>query len=282
MPCIADWEIDHSNEFYMSAQVSKLCESRLLNGDTIPTMKGGDIVFVKTDYLKNNFFQREILPEIKVPFMLISGISSFEVDNYVPILENEFVMRWYCTNPPIKHEKIIGLPIGFEEAERDGGNQKILHEFLSKSHKNKRNKILLPYHTLSTNTARNEAASYLKELPFVDVQTEKLKFDEYLELLAKYKYCICLEGAGFDTHRNYECLLVNTLPIMKQSNIKLIYDDWNLPYEFVTDWKSIDKIFFTKISNTRYNYNDVNEFFDVKSHLRRILNDSCISSFRSG
>ena len=60
-----------------------------LTENSINDVKENDIIFVKTDYLKSNYFQTEVLPRIKVPFKLVSGISSYTVDNYQPIIDNE-------------------------------------------------------------------------------------------------------------------------------------------------------------------------------------------------
>ena len=103
MPCIADWSMDCSDEFYRSNSVSRICSPPYLTENTINDVKENDIIFVKTDYLKSNYFQLEVLPRIKVPFRLVSGISSYTVDNYQPIIDNELCTKWFCTNPPMEH-----------------------------------------------------------------------------------------------------------------------------------------------------------------------------------
>ena len=266
MPCIADWSLDNSSEFYISADVTKLCESTQLDETSASKVKENDIVFVKTDYLKNNYFQSRILPKIENKFILVSGISSFNVDNFHEIIDNSNVMKWFCTNPPVKHEKVIGIPIGFEEKERDGGNQEVLKRCMNFKLP-KKEKILLPYHTESTSPHRKSNIDFLKNLDFVDVQTEKLPFEKYLKLLSGYKYCICLEGAGYDTHRNYECLLVGTVPIMKNTNISLIYRDWNLPSIFTDDWY---KLTYPDQGNS-FDFSFVENFLKTSSHISRIV-----------
>jgi len=270
MPCVANWAIDNSSDFYLSAGVSKVCEPKELNESNAHEVEDNHIVFVKTDYLKNGFFQSKILPLIKKKFTLVSGISSYTVDQYASILENEYVNAWYCTNPPIRHEKVIGIPIGFEERERDGGNQQVLQKFYNLNVEVKINKILLPYHTVSTNPSRQNALNYLKSLPFVDVQTDKLSFEDYLELLSRYKYCICLEGAGWDTHRNYECLLTGTVPIMKQSNVSLIYEDWDLPCEFIENWTGVNEDYFNMLNQKAFEFSSVKKFLQTSNHVKRI------------
>ena len=270
MPVVADWVIDYTDSWYREWGVSSIHENTFLTNENISAIEEGDIVFVKTDFLKNNVFQEQILPNINVPIVLVSGISSYNVDNYQPLLESSKILKWFCTNPPCVHEKIVGVPIGFEEKERPGGNQKLLKSMELNPIKN--GKILLPKHTEDTNKDRMQSIEYLKSLDFVDVQDDKLPFNEYLELISRYKYCICLEGAGFDTHRNYECLLVGTVPIMKTSGVKNIYDDYNLPSRFLDSWSQLDAELYNELKNTSFDFSNVEDFLKTKTHMNRIKN----------
>ena len=273
MPCVADLTLDYDNDYYKSCGVSRRCEGDDITEESLTNMKPNDIIFIKTDFIRNGLFEHKILPKIKVPFILISGVSSYSIENYDNILNSPLLLKWYCTNPPCRHEKIKPLPIGFEERERDGGDQEILKRYYDKVFVDKTERVLLPYHTIGTNPIRDEHIEYLRTLPFVDFQETKLPFSEYLEQLSKYKYCICLEGAGWDTHRNYECLLTQTVPIMLRSNIKLIYDNNDLPCEFVSDWKNINQNFYNHITSQHYNFSWSKYFLLTQTHVDRILND---------
>jgi len=189
---IADHCLDETPEFYSSVGVSKLHSKSLDPGK----VESNDVVFVKTDYVFNGVFQKYFLPRIKNKFTLITGVSSYQVSKGYDIsglLESSKIIRWYCTNAPA-HHKVVPLPIGFEEKERDGGDQDVLKLARDnrKPREDKKNKLLLPYHTLSTNPQRSELFYYLKSLPFVETQEDKLPFEAYLRLLNDYKFVICL------------------------------------------------------------------------------------------
>ena len=271
MPVVAKWVVDYPDSYYRTHGVSSIHNNTFLNQENISLIEEGDIVFVKTDFLKDGSFQQQILPNIQVPFVLISGVSSNSVDNYESLLNEEKILKWFCTNPPCEHEKVVGIPIGFEEKERDGGNQEVINSFLGKSVE-KNNRVLLPYHNKNTNIVRGAAIDYLKSLPFVDVQEEKLPFKEYLELMSTYKYCVCLEGSGFDTHRNYESLLVGTVPIMKNSGINLMFNDYELPLCFIGDWKDIDDDFYELLESEPFDFSNVNHFLKTKTHMDKVKN----------
>ena len=180
MPTIADHSLDLADDFYASAGVTRLHDHPELEPENVSE---NDIVFVKTDFLHDWTFQRDFLPRIKNRFTLVTGISSYEVQGKESdILENDNVKHWFCTNPPdVNSDKIIPLPIGFEEKERDGGNQEILNSQRDNSPpwEDKLDKLYLPYHTIGTNPRRDSQVAFLASLSFVEIETDRLSFSDY-------------------------------------------------------------------------------------------------------
>jgi len=267
---IADHCLDETPEFYSSVGVSKL-HSKSLDPEKV---ESGDVVFVKTDYVFNGVFQKYFLPRIKNKFTLITGVSSYQVSKGYDIsglLESSKIIRWYCTNAPA-HHKVVPLPIGFEEKERDGGDQDVLKLARDnrKPREDKKNKLLLPYHTLSTNPQRSELFYYLKSLPFVETQEDKLPFEAYLRLLNDYKFVICLEGSGPDVHRNYEALLVDTVPINIKNLIEDLFTYYNLPGEFLNSWTDLVEDYFEKMITCSYNMEPSERFLTIQYHTEKI------------
>ena len=124
MSTVADHVLDFDESFYIGAGVSRLHKKDNLDPSKV---EEDDIVFVKTDYIYHGNFIN-ILKLIKNKFTLISAGSSYNVSfghpSYLDILNSDKVKYWFCTNPPnIDHPKLIAMPIGFEEKEREGGDQ---------------------------------------------------------------------------------------------------------------------------------------------------------------
>jgi len=271
---IADHCLDCSSEEYKRVGVTKLHDGAL-----IPELvKPNDIVFVKTDFVYNGIFQYDYLPKIINPFILITGTSSYQVSKGSPIEDiiiNSNVLRWYCTNAPMgRSDKIIPLPIGFEEpySDRKGGNQALLDKLRVErtSWQDKKDKILLPHHTLNTNPERASLFTKLKSLPFVETQEKKLSFEDYLRKIDQYKFAICLEGSGPDIHRNYESLLVGTVPINMKNCIYELFKIYKLPGEFVTSWNNLNTKTFHTMLHNRYNMEVLDEFLKISFHANNI------------
>ena len=76
MPCIADLVLDYPENYYQSFNTIREHDKDNLTFQDIENMKPNTKIFIKTDFLKNKMFQTQILPIIKTPFILISGVSS--------------------------------------------------------------------------------------------------------------------------------------------------------------------------------------------------------------
>ena len=271
MPIISDHCLDLDEEFYRAAGVTRLHEQGRINADQI---KDGDVVFIKTDYLYNGDFQKHIFPRIKNRFILVSGISSYHIGSngdksFIDMLNSPKLIKWFCTNPPdYKSDKIVPLPIGFEEKERPGGNQQSIADFYENrtDFKNKKDKILLPYHTLETNPERKNLFEAMSQLPFVETQKNKLSWSDYMNLVDEYKFVICLEGSGPDVHRNYECMLVGTLPINVRNTIHTLFDYHDLPGIFINKWSDLTQEMFDSYCKTGYNTDNVKDFLKIRYH----------------
>ena len=261
---VADHCLDLSEEEYLRHGVSRL-HNKKLNPHNV---KENDIIFVKTDFIYHGGFQKLILPHISNKFTLISGVSSLDVikgHEIVSILSSPFLKKWYCTNAPTYlSSKIVPIPIGFEEKERAGGDQKTI-DFFSKNKKDfndKKNKMLLPYHTVSTNTERANLVDQLSSLDFVDVQKDKVPFGQYLSLLDEYKFVICLEGAGQDLHRFYETLLVGSIPVAIDNSITTLFKHWCVPGVFLDGWEFIDGSIFDE----NFSFDNVDSFLKIEHY----------------
>ena len=102
----------------------------------------------------------------------------------------------------------------------------------------------------------------MKELPFVDYQSNKLSFDSYLENISKYKYVLSLRGNGWDCHRNYEILLTGSVPILEKGPISHHFESLEIPHILLNDI-NVD------IFDINFNFNLVKNFLTQEYHFNR-------------
>ena len=77
----------------------------------------------------------------------------------------------------------------------------------------------------------------MKNNKLVDFWGEKKTKEETWEEHNNYSFELCPEGNGLDTHRFYEALLLNTIPIVKKNTLEPMYR--NFPCVIVDEWKEI-------------------------------------------
>lgn len=140
-------------------------------------------------------------------------------------------------NCQLTHNNIISLPIGIENTQWFDNN--IFHEV--RKMKIKKSKLIYFYFNLNTHESRNECYNILN--PFLTWNTPKSKKDYFIEL-AKHKFAICPRGNGLDTHRIWECLYLNVIPIIIKKDYLNID---NLPIIILDEWNDIKNIFNKEI-----------------------------------
>jgi len=149
------------------------------------------------------------------PFTLISHNSDMNIEecnqDVQTILACPLLKRWWAQNLCFIHPKMHFLPIGIANTMWEHGNPEY---YVHNSNVNKLYSIHNNF-SLHTNYAeRRECADAIESrasaLPMVTAK-------ENAERLAKYKYCVCPEGNGVDTHRLWEALYLDCIPIVKNT-----------------------------------------------------------------
>ena len=279
-PLVADYVLDYPQEFYENWGVKRLHDKENMTFSDIDKMKENDVIFVKTDFVINGQFQKEFMSKIKTPFNLITAASSYLVErdmetpeSYKEILNNEYLQNWFCTNPPKEeNDKLHGLPVGFSEPNRLKSNQSLLKRIQKgrKPLEEKANMFFLPYHSPHTNKERQKIFTTLKKNEFVHTMPGKTSIEPYLKLMDAYRFILCIQGSGDDTHRLYESLLVGSIPITINCTIKKIFDEYNLPGIFVESWDEVDMEFYKEISAREYDFSNVENFLQAQTHANKI------------
>jgi hypothetical protein len=187
-------------------------------------------IFVKTDDLlyfyckveSNNINLRDKL--------IISHNSDIEINSNYNYFLNK-IKKQFSQNCLIKHENLYAIPIGIEN--KQWFNHEILHK-IRINQDIKKEKNIYFFFSLSTHFSRNECYEKLKnKLQW----NKKLSKEEYFIELKKHKYAICPRGNGIDTHRIWECLYLDVIPIMLKKDYINID---NLPIIYLNDWDELN------------------------------------------
>lgn len=147
------------------------------------------------------------------------------------------------------------IPVGLEERRRLENNLP-----LPNRSKSKLMKILVgPFAVTHPNRANLMCKS---NTPVIDVYRDRVNSLKYGMMIQKYSFVLCPRGNGIDTHRVWETLCANNIPIVEDSEWAGYFRRLGFPFvilenlEEVWSWdaKTISKIYFenaSRLSHTK-------------------------------
>jgi hypothetical protein len=211
--------------------------------------------YYKTDFLFNDgIWRNKIIERYKMNSdILVNGHSDFEINNkmaYVITLKKlpNFI---YSINSNSSSKNTLGLPLGITNDCDDSpihkilGNLEMMKEvFVEKSKSTFRKNLVLLNINKTTHPERSYVFDKFSKESYVtfslpDVSMEGRK--KYLIDIIEHDFVLCPRGNGIDTHRLWETLYMERIPIV-------IYTDAHtsfigLPILFINNWDELNENF---------------------------------------
>jgi hypothetical protein len=212
-------------------------------------LKSDDIIYTHTFYADQLFEKLEKLEYQQ--FTIVTHNCDTNVD--FPPPDNVY---WFTTNVAIRYKSVRSIPIGIENDLWLKDKKRIMEGKL-KNPKQYKNLVYIN-HNIATNPKK-------RQKPYDVLRGEKYAtqhmgangqgFENYIDNVYNHPFVICPEGNGIDTHRIWECLYMNTIPICTK-NINLeFYSD--LPILVLNDWEEMNEKFlydtFMEMSHKEWN-----------------------------
>ena len=196
------------------------------------------LIFCYTHLLNNINELIKTLESLQKSFKLVFHNSDGIFNNEHLILFEKLPLLQcvFTQNMNVKHEKVFSLPIGLANTQWNHGNSKIHQEVYDMSIE-KTKEIYFNFNTTTNKKKRNKCYNDIlnKRIQW----NENLPYKGYLIELKRHKYAICPEGNGIDTHRFWECLYMNTIPICLKNRVTE-YCKQYFPIILLNDWKELD------------------------------------------
>jgi len=240
-----------------------------------------NIIFCKTDFILDEFKNIEKLP---FEVILITGNSDYPIDDNIFNLKPNNVKIWYAQNALVNNDMLIPLPIGLEnksESIRIGHGVGYYDRVMEKELLLSRNLKITPTKKYYSNF--NVSTNYLyrskiKEIcinaPHIDWEESNLSLTSFFDKILDYEAIICPIGNGIDTHRLWETLYSNRIPIIIKVGDYKIYELYEkLPIIILEDENQLyDENFLDdklkEIKNNKYD----TSLLDMSYWYKKILN----------
>lgn len=154
----------------------------------------------------------------------------------------------YTQNIGVDVSRVHPLPIGIANEMWKHGDLNKLNRCIDRVKKNETKKTKNIFFNFSVSTNKSQRDPCKKEIEKKNIPwiSNTKSQDEYLTNLSSYKFAICPEGNGYDTHRFWECLYLKVVPICKRNKLVDYYSNI-FPVVVLENWKDLD------IENLNYN-----------------------------
>lgn len=192
-----------------------------------------NIIFCKTDFIKKEF---DYISTLNHNIVLITGNSDYPItDNLLEICPKN-IKKWFCQNALSRYEKVIPIPLGIEnkeECKRPGHGVGYYSRVLEKENllnnvdlftKPPQKYIYCNFNINTNFNFRNNLLQFCKKINYIDIENYGISLTNYFTKIKEYKMIICPVGNGVDTHRLWEVLYSNVIPIIFRVGNYKIYE----------------------------------------------------------
>ena len=222
-------------------------------------VKTNDIIFVKTELISNFF--KNMNPYIESRYILISHNSDNEISSLEIKYMDKKIIHWFAQNLNTKKGKDYSpIPIGIENLRYQING--VLKDFDIEIPLRKKNYIASSFSTTTNQKIRENLNSVLLEnenIKTISASNHK----EYILSLSDYMFNLCPEGNGHDTHRIWESLLVETIPIVVKSEFTQNLVTLNFPILLLNNWEDLNEISKKELEAIYKNELKMKNFNDV-------------------
>lgn len=208
-------------------------------------VKENDVIFCKTDFISSLF---DKLENFSIPIKLITHESDFEINKNTFEHRPNCIKKWFAINVNYKHSDLIPIPLGLAN--------KYCKITLKENDLNpfeKKNKLLYINHRIETNLYhRSWIYNWFETNNWCTVDKPNLSLEEFSKQISQHQFMLCPRGNGIDTHRLWECLYSNVIPIV-ENNIHYEQVLQNIPAIIVDSFKEVDEDFLlSKLLETKH------------------------------
>jgi hypothetical protein len=207
---------------------------------------GRNIFVCKIDFIGKEFAH---ISQVGRNVILVTGNGDRPVTKELLTRLPRNVVKWYAQNVEVVDDRVVPIPLGLENHEaawRFGHGLSFFRaksklDILSRPIPADPSKFMYANFSVNTNPVlRSGIYELVKQASHIHAETASLQVEEYFTRIAEYKMNICPFGNGYDTHRLWETLYSNRVPVViRGEDIGLFKLYEKLPIVILDDVKEL-------------------------------------------
>lgn len=206
------------------------------------SVNAADIIFVRDI---DRFF-RDMHPHICVPYIILTHGERLEAvhECHLSYLDDANILAWFAIHPCKKtHPKLFPIPLGVLQKPWIYKKGAQLNDMFVALRETPKDYLLYLNFADSKKPERQKLKARFKDEAFCK-NGERKPFMGYLKEMASCKFVLSPAGLAPDCYRNWEALLVGSIPVVKRSQLDPLFE--GLPVLIVDDWEDITQEFLTE------------------------------------
>lgn len=231
------------------------------------------IVYVSSDHIEHLF---NIIDQFENQIVLITHNSDRSIEpDLTKYADHKKLLKWFAQNVRVDHPKIIPIPIGVANSCWGYSDP----EILCQTQGIRKDRLYYMNFRCKTNFKVRSKIRDILETNGIVMQKNagNLDFKQYIEGLARCKYCISPPGNGIDCYRIWESLYVGVIPVVEWDPAFKKF--LNLPILFIKSWKDITPLFL-EVNYPRFKQwiSNFNTSIMQMDYWEKIIKESSMSS----
>jgi hypothetical protein len=239
-----------------------------------------DIFFCKTDYLLEDF---NTISKLKNQVILITGNSDYPIVDHILQIMPKNIKKWYATNCLTNSSILQPIPLGLEnkqvsKRENHGvgylERASLKEELLSRKLNINPNKFIYANFKIESNPSyRIFCKEICNKIEHIDLEENELPLEIFFNRILEYKMVFCPIGNGIDTHRLWEVLYSNRIPIViKVGNFKIYELYEKLPIVILDKIEDLNNKDLIEHKVSKLNYDNLH-MLDINYWINNILTE---------
>lgn len=217
----------------------------------------GCVIFANTINVENLFYYLNKVKDLK-NLKLITHQTDIEINKKMFESKPSCISKWYSPNISYNHPDLIPIPLGIAN---DYSSKNLTSKFFLSNKKTggKLNKIYINFVVNTNEKKRSKVMEYIKDKNYATIDSPNLDLNTYKEKLESHKFILCPPGNGLDTHRMWEALYLNTVPVVEKNICSDMYSDLPIIY-----YENIEEINIDTLNAKYNNLNFTNDMLFIK------------------